>query len=57
MGKGEKKLPPQLNIYPVAEIPHNIRNFRAIIGLSFKLFSNGFEIPSANKSTRYIAKQ
>ena len=49
--------PPQLNIYLVEAISHNIRKFRAIINLSFKLMINGLEMPSLNEAMKCKAKQ
>ena len=49
--------PPQLKTSPVAAIPKKIRNFRAILDLSFKLMLNGFEMPSVNEVTKYTAKK
>ena len=49
--------PPQLKTSPVAAIPKKIRNFRAILDLSFKLILNGFEMPSVNEVTKYTAKK
>ena len=46
-----------MNISPVAGIPHQSRNFIAILDLSLKLIINGFEMPSLNEATKYTAKQ
>ena len=49
--------PPQLKIFPVVAIPHKSQKFRAIIGLLFKLLTNGFDMSPVNEVVRYTAKQ
>jgi hypothetical protein len=48
--------PPQLNISPVAMVPHNSRAYRAILDLSFPVHLNpSTTLPSVNSSTTKTA--
>ena len=53
----KKNLPPSLKISPVAAVPHKSRMFRMILDLSFALHLSGYDLPSVNESTKYMAKE